>query len=464
MDVRINTCYVVKIQNQLDAVPDKKTGKLEVYGKRMIDDRLMRQTADLCLEALKFCIHVIQEEWNLIMASDPKLRKRKVDTLIHATKTERPKYPEFDLRFPNLPAYTRRAILADAFGMVKSYRSNHKNWEALSPSERGMEPRLGIPSRYELTFYDQERKMSCLADGQIGLKLYNGHTWDWYYFQISKADAEYLWSLCRTRKMLSPVVNKVRGRYRIRFAFQENRELVQKENPLAYRILAVDLGINAAASWCVMEADGTVQAKGVTHLSCEEDHLNHMINRKRMYQQAGKKSRCVYRWVTEANRQLSIQTSKALIDLAVLYNVDCIVFEHLDSKGKIRGRKYRERIHLWRKNDVQKRVELQAHRLGMRISRVCAWGTSKYAFDGSGVVDRHSIYHFEHGDKVYNYSLCTFQTGKIYNCDLSAAQNIGARFFLREYVKRGITGLPSTPQRTLSTLRELVCNGLPMAA
>lgn len=99
MDVRINTCYVVKIQNQLDVVPDKKTGKLEVYGKRMINDRLMRQTADLCLEALKFCIHVIQEEWDLIMASDPKLRKRKIDTLIHATKTERPKYPEFDLRF-----------------------------------------------------------------------------------------------------------------------------------------------------------------------------------------------------------------------------------------------------------------------------------------------------------------------------------------------------------------------------
>ena len=109
-------------------------------------------------------------------------------------------------------------------------------------------------------------------------------------------------------------------------------------------------------------------------------------------------------------------------------------------------------------------VELQAHRLGMRLSRVCAWGTSKYAFDGSGMVDRHSIYHFEHGKKVYNYSLCTFQNGKIYNCDLSAAQNIGARFFLREYQKKGVTGFPSTPLRTLSTLREFVNNGLPVAA
>lgn len=100
----------------------------------------------------------------------------------------------------------------------------------------------------------------------------------------------------------------------------------------------------------------------------------------------------------------------------------------------------------------------------MRISRICAWGTSKYAFDGSGRVDRHSVYRYEHGRKVYNYSICTFQNGKVYNCDLSAAQNIGARFFLREYEKSGVEGLPPTPQRTLCTLRLLVSNGLPLAA
>ena len=460
----INTCYVCKIQNQLDAVPDKKTRILTVFRKHPVDDRLMRQTADICLEALKFCTSVIQKEWDGIMAVDSKLRKRKIDMLIHETKKGHSKYPEFDEQFPNLPAYTRRSIIADAFGMVKSYKSNLKNWEELSPAERGAKPTIGFPSRYELTFYDQERKMSHLSDGQIGLKLFNGHSWNWYYFQISQSDARYIYHMSRERKMLSPIVYKVRGRYQVRFAFRESRELVQNENKLAYRILAVDLGINAAASWCVMESDGTVHAKGVIHLACEEDRLNHMINRKRMYQQAGKKSRCVYRWITEANRQLSIKTAKVLMDTAILYNTDCIVFEHLDSGGKIRGKKYRERIHLWRKNDVQNRVELQAHRHSMRISRICAWGTSKYAFDGSGRVDRHSIYRYEHGRKVYNYSICTFQNGKVYNCDLSAAQNIGARFFLREYEKSGVEGLPSTPQRTLCTLRLLVSNGLPLAA
>ena len=145
----INTCYVCKIQNQLDAVPDKKTRILTVFRKHPVDDRLMRQTADICLEALKFCTSVIQKEWDGIMAVDSKLRKRKIDMLIHETKKGHSKYPEFDEQFPNLPAYTRRSIIADAFGMVKSYKSNLKNWEELSPAERGAKPTIGFPSRYE---------------------------------------------------------------------------------------------------------------------------------------------------------------------------------------------------------------------------------------------------------------------------------------------------------------------------
>ena len=67
----------------------------------------------------------------------------------------------------------------------------------------------------------------------------------------------------------------------------------------------------------------------------------------------------------------------------------------------------------------------------MRISRVCAWGTSKLAYDGSGPVER---------GIQGNYSICKFQNGKIYNCDLSASYNIGARYFVREILK----SLPET--------------------
>ena len=65
----------------------------------------------------------------------------------------------------------------------------------------------------------------------------------------------------------------------------------------------------------------------------------------------------------------------------------------------------------------------------MRISRVCAWGTSRFAFDGSGAVQRGKDAGFS------SYSICKFTSGKVYNCDLNASYNIGARYFTREILK-----------------------------
>lgn len=349
------------------------------------------------------------------------------------------------MRFHGLPSGVRRAIRNDALGRVSSYVSNHKNWEALKPSERGAEPTLGLPSRYQLTFYQTERKTEGLKRGQILLKLYNGKTWEWYTFLIKPSDARYLARMAERHAMLSPMVEKVRGAYRIRFCFEDKRELVSDENKLSYRILAVDLGINAAATWSVMTADGTVHARGVIHARAEEDRLWHILNRVRKYQRRKKHPKSIYRFVRHANRALSICTARFLMAVAELYNVDCIVFEHLDKTGSARGR-LASRIHHWRACDVQHRVETMAHRDGMRLSRVCAWGTSKLAFDGSGKVIR---------DK-HNHSICTFANGKQYNCDLSASYNIGARFFLRELKKvYPDLEMPATPQRTLSTLYDV---------
>ena len=450
--MKINTCYTVDIKSQL-IVKDN-----EVCGSKKVDESIMKATRTVCLDALKFCTEIFLSEWDELKEYTSLMRKRRGDILIHTTKDSIAKYPMFDEQFTYMPSYMRRAIVADALGIVSSYVSNHNNWETLPVSERGDEPVLGYPTVYELTFYDQDRRLD-LSEGIISLKLYDNTGWKWYHFKVNRSDAAYIAKMADTRKLLSPVVEKSKGRYRIRFCFEEKCDLVQNENPLGYTVLSVDLGINAPASYSVMTADGSVHARGVIHLPCDEDRLERMINRKPMYQQAGKKSRCIYRMVRNANELLSIHTAKAIMETAILYSVDCIVFEYLDLGGRKHG-KYRERLHMWRANDVQDRVTLQAHRHGMRISRVCAWGTSKLAFDGSGRTDRRSVYRYVHGEKKYNYSLCTFTTGKIYNCDLNAAYNIGARFFLREYAKLpGCPALSKTPQRTLATLKELCYSG-----
>ena len=102
----------------------------------------------------------------------------------------------------------------------------------------------------------------------------------------------------------------------------------------------------------------------------------------------------------------------------------------------------------------------RAHRLGIRISRVNAWNTSRLAVDGSGRVKRGR----ESDRTTGNYSLCEFMSGKLYNCDLNTSYNIGARYFIREILKslpvkegqRIRANVPGCVKRNSCTLSALI--------
>jgi len=79
---------------------------------------------------------------------------------------------------------------------------------------------------------------------------------------------------------------------------------------------------------------------------------------------------------------------------------------------------------LWYKYKIQNLTTHKAHLNGIRVSRVLARGTSQYAYDGSGELDRNS-----------KKDIATFKSGKIYHTDLNASYNIGVRYFIREYLK-----------------------------
>lgn len=147
----------------------------------------------------------------------------------------------------------------------------------------------------------------------------------------------------------------------------------------------------------------------------------HSINRIKKVQQHGNyKTPRLWAKAKGINHGIASETTNYIMDIAVLYNTDTIVFEHLDKNGKVRGSR-KQKLKMWRNQEVQSIVTNKAHRLGMRISHICAWGTSKYAYDGSGIVLRGKAGGFN------TYELCKFQNGKIYNCDLSASYNIEAR-------------------------------------
>ena len=120
--------------------------------------------------------------------------------------------------------------------------------------------------------------------------------------------------------------------------------------------------------------------------------------------------RGLWKYAVRCNEELAKKTAAAIARFAEENGADVIVFEYLDMKGRIRGKR-KMRLHMWKKRGVQKICAHMAHRKGIRVSRVCAWNTSALAYDGSGDVMRDPD----------NHSLCTFTNGKRYNCDLSAS-------------------------------------------
>ena len=75
------------------------------------------------------------------------------------------------------------------------------------------------------------------------------------------------------------------------------------------------------------------------------------------------------KWVflCDTNTGLSRKTMDFIISIAVLYDVDVIAMEHLDTCG----RKFdfgKQRLPMWKKKAAQNQTELQFHRLEVCIS------------------------------------------------------------------------------------------------
>lgn len=411
-----------------------------------------KPTIRIYRSALAFLIPVVYENWDAVSQIVGRQRQMLfIEHLIHTTKSYMAKY-DFDVRFYKFPSYLRRAAINEAIGCVSSYVSNHKNWE--TAGKKGKEPKLqadrfAMPAFYKTVMYEPGSTEEVAL-----LKLCLNNDWVWVKVQLLKTDVRYLQKYWQHCKPSAPVLEKRHGKYYLRFAFEEKVKL-SKASLKAQRICAVDLGLNSDAVCSIMAYDGTVLARKFVNFPSEKDHLHHVLNRIKRYQRehGSKNVQSFWKYAQRLNNELAKKISSSITELAVLYSVDCIVFEHLDFRGKKAKSSKKQKLQMWRKNGIQDMVEHKAHRYGIRISRICAWGTSKLAYDGSGEVKRDED----------NRALCTFQNGKRYNCDLNASYNIGARYFIREILKplpetarSGIgVQIPDCQRRTSNTLSTL---------
>lgn len=392
-------------------------------------NHIFKDTVAIYRSAVDYLIGVCLEEWDTVFNINGNLlRQRYIERLCHATADNpNPKYTGFDRRFYKFPSYLRRSAISEAVGKVSSYKSNLSNWEETDVRTRGKKPsfpKAGFiyPCLYKTGMYEPT------GTYEARIKVYIRNTWDWITVELRKSDMDYITRRCQSRKKCAPTLRKRGHEWYLDFPFGEEVTLTDTDT-FHQTIAAVDLGINSAATVSIMRPDGTILGRHFCRLPKEYDSLKHATNRIRKANQHGSlKTPRLWGRAKGINDDIAVKTAAFIIDTAILYNADTIVFEHLDRKGKKRGSR-KQKLHLWRSQYVQFMVEHKAHRLGMHVSHICAWGTSRLAFDGSGRVLRGSE------ADLGSYSVCKFQNGKTYNCDLNASYNIGARYFIREILK-----------------------------
>lgn len=364
-----------------------------------------------------------------------------VEALTHRTKRNPdPKYVYFSRRFPKFPSYLRRAAIRFVIGQVSSYLSRYDAWRTGSrkfPGERP--PRLEVAGTANPCLYRGQLMKWGNGYESVELKLFDGREWLWHAAPIRKRGRRDP----KLSKLLNPTLLAMGRKVWLSVPHQlESPASPRWEDRTADKALGVDLGLNKSASMAVVDRVGTVTYRGFIHPGADMDQRDKLLDaiRKRA-SLSGRPSegfcKNLYRKAAAVNTEVARKTARGILGVAVHHGVRVIVFE--DLKGfRPRGGRYRsslrKRFHTWLHRLVYSIVVEQAEELGIRVVSVSPRGTSRYAFDGSGLVRR----------DPKNAALARFSTGKRYDADLNAAYNIAAKHHYYRYW-RNVLQLEKSP-------------------
>lgn len=440
---------------------------IQSYNVKLINPEFklaLINTINLYREAVAFLIDIFNKEWTNLEPLTGKNRNNFAEKLVHSTNKNIATY-DFDDKFNKFPSYLRRCAIQDALGIVSSYRSNLNNYEldryeAISNGKKFKKkaPSLSLkhfkcPAFYKGNMYER------LNEDIVQLKLFIKNDWVYKTFKLRQQDINYINKKCSSLKECSPLLVRKGRNFYLSYSFKGQTTL-NKTRLKDQKILAVDLGLNKSAVCSIISYDGTVHKRLFINQKREKDHQNILINRLKVKQRLGGRfatNKSLWSKINGLNTHITNDTVNKIITFATENKVDVIVFEYLDftKRKKVYGKNnIASRLHLWCQRTIQSKVEDKAHAVGIRVNRINPKNTSALAFDGSGYVKR---------DK-FNHSLCTFTTGKQYNCDLNASYNIGARYYIKE-IKKAISKkkwadvvakVPQLSTRTKCTLSTLI--------
>ena len=254
----------------------------------------IRQTLEIYRQAVSYLTEIYEQVWTeLKMIPEAKKRFNAAEHLIHTTKKNHARF-DFDIHFPKMPSYLRRAAIQHVLGSVSSYETRLEQWEATG--EPSGKPHLTCENHAMPVFYrDVMYREGTEGKDEAYLKLYDGHDWRWFRVCLSHTDMEYLRRNWYGKKASAPTLEKRHHKYFLRFSYTEEMTLTQ--TPVKDQIIcSVDLGINTDAVCTIMRADGTVLGRKFIDFPSEKDRMYRTMGRIRRFQKKHGSAQTGGRW------------------------------------------------------------------------------------------------------------------------------------------------------------------------
>ena len=416
------------------------------------DLKALEASISVYRDALRVLIPIIDDNWEILSKYDFINQKyRCIERWVHNTQQNQALY-DFDDQFPKLPTYLRRSAVAKALGIVSSYRSNLAIWEK---NPKGQSPKLSLTHYAYPAYYRGGMFRNFNPVNQtIELKVFKNNDWVFETYKLKTSDCTYYQKYLAGKKQNVPIIQQKGRRFYATFSYEEETELVSEKS--IDKICAIDLGLNTDATCSIMDKDGTVYARKFISFSKEHDQLHTQLGRiKRNQKRGSRHNKTLWRKVAGISQDIADKTARAILDFGIEHGVDAFVLEYLDFKGK----NIVKRAHFWRYKRIFKVLTHKAHQHGLRVSRVNARNTSRLAFDGFGWSKR--------GREITPntpHALMQFSNGKLYNADLNASYNIGARYFIKHILKTVTVTqrlaleakVPQVAKRSTCTLSHLI--------
>lgn len=400
-----------------------RSDTLRIHADSTAQRTALADTLSLYRRLVRDLMTVAFTHWPAVGACQGNEAVKAIEALIHPT-SKRPdvRYRYFQIRYYKFPSYLRRVAIMDAVGQVRSYVTRYNHW--LDGERRGATakpPRMTVSTGTFPSLYGGQCIKLDAEARRAFIKVWHGNDWRWMAFRLS-GKLRY-----RGRgQAKAPLLTCKGKRWSLSLPEQFTPEKVSSNPPA--RVLAVDVGINTAATWAVVDACGTVRGRGFARRS-DKDREYRLMQRIRKKARRHTRHGCHlppgfcardHRRLQQLADNQAHQISRKLVNQALTSGCQAVVVEDLKGWRPTAGRKrtsMKARFHRWFHRMLVSRIRSKAEEVGLRFVAVYARGTSSLAFDGSGQVRRDAT----------NYSLCMFPNGKQYNADLNAAYNIAAR-------------------------------------